>query len=264
MRPAHSSLRQADQIEQVARLFQVHRHAMAHVVDLAQGADQQRRRNGDRLASLRGGRNSLLRLSLPLMNGVPRRWPRRGRPTRHGPASRASPAGRCRPSRSCRGWRCAADRPRRPRSCAPPRRSRWRPSSRDRNRRSGDSCRRRRRCRGGCRSTGRSTAASPGPSLAAPTSGFRTLPPCTSWSYWRITHSLLHTFSEPRIFREHVGVVAAGPLAGGPAPTGGGGDVDRVADHRRAAVVQEFHRQVGHLLVVVFQHAAGRWARTGR
>ena len=48
-------------------------------------------------------------------------------------------------------------------------------------------------------STGRSTAASPGPSLVAPTSGLTTLPPCTSWSYWRMTHSLLHTFSEPRI-----------------------------------------------------------------
>ena len=64
-----------------------------------------------------------------------------------------------------------AGRPRRPRSCAPPRRSRWRPSSRGRGRRSAGSCRRRRRCRGGESSTGRSTAASPGPSLAAPTSG---------------------------------------------------------------------------------------------
>ena len=52
--------------------------------------------------------------------------------------------------------------------------------------------------------TGRNTAASPGPSFATPTSGFNTLPPCTSWSYWRITHSLLHTFSEPRIFSKEL------------------------------------------------------------
>src|SRR5437764_1778675 len=47
--------------------------------------------------------------------------------------------------------------------------------------------------------TGRSTAASLGPSLAMPTNGLMTLPPCTSWSYWRMTHSLLATFSDPRI-----------------------------------------------------------------
>ena len=48
-------------------------------------------------------------------------------------------------------------------------------------------------------STGRSTAASLGPSFASPTSGLMTLPPWTSWSYWRITHSLLQTLREPRI-----------------------------------------------------------------
>ena len=48
-------------------------------------------------------------------------------------------------------------------------------------------------------STGRSTAASLGPSLTTPTSGLITLPACTSWSYWRMIHSLLQTFSEPRM-----------------------------------------------------------------
>ena len=49
-------------------------------------------------------------------------------------------------------------------------------------------------------STGRTTAASLGPSLWTPTSGLMTLPPCTSWSYWRMIHSLLATLYEPRIF----------------------------------------------------------------
>ena len=48
--------------------------------------------------------------------------------------------------------------------------------------------------------TGRNTAASLGPSLARPTNGLMTLPPWTSWSYWRMTHSLLQTLSEERIF----------------------------------------------------------------
>ena len=86
-------------------------------------------------------------------------------------AERLRPVGRA-PAEVVEDGDAAADRPRRPRSCAPPRRSRWRPSNRCRNRRSGGSCRRRRRCRGGWSSTGRSTAASPGPSFATPTSGF--------------------------------------------------------------------------------------------
>src|SRR5258708_39818950 len=50
-------------------------------------------------------------------------------------------------------------------------------------------------------STGVITAASLGPSLVAPTSGLTTEPPCTSWSYWRMTHSLLQTFQLARIWR---------------------------------------------------------------
>ena len=49
-------------------------------------------------------------------------------------------------------------------------------------------------------STGRSTAASPGPSSVTPTSGLTTLPPCTSWSYWRMIHSLRATLGAARIF----------------------------------------------------------------
>src|SRR5947209_12899531 len=49
-------------------------------------------------------------------------------------------------------------------------------------------------------STGVITAASPGPSSWTPTSGLITVPPCTSWSYWRTTHSLLHTLGEARTF----------------------------------------------------------------
>ena len=56
MRAAQFVLRHADEIQQIARLLQVHRHAAADVVDLAQGADQQRRRDGDRLVgALRAG-----------------------------------------------------------------------------------------------------------------------------------------------------------------------------------------------------------------
>jgi len=50
-------------------------------------------------------------------------------------------------------------------------------------------------------SRGRNTAASLGPSSVIPVSGLTTLPPCTSWSYCRMTHSLLATLSEPRIAR---------------------------------------------------------------
>ena len=64
-----------------------------------------------------------------------------------------------------------ADRPRRPRSCAPPRRSRWPPSGTCRGRRSTGSCRRRSTMPRRLSSTGRSTAASLGPSFATPTSG---------------------------------------------------------------------------------------------
>ena len=39
MRAAHFALRQTDQIESVARLFEIHRDAIRDVVDLAQGAD---------------------------------------------------------------------------------------------------------------------------------------------------------------------------------------------------------------------------------
>ena len=42
--------------------------------------------------------------------------------------------------------------------------------------------------------TGCTTAASDGPPLPTPTSGLMTLPPCTSWSYCRMIHSLLAMF----------------------------------------------------------------------
>ena len=48
MRAAQLVLRRANDVDQIAGLFQVHRHAMADVVHLAQRANQQRRRNADR------------------------------------------------------------------------------------------------------------------------------------------------------------------------------------------------------------------------
>ena len=63
MRAAQLVLRRADQVEQVARLLQIHRHARAHIVDLAHRADQQRRRNRDRSASCRRRRHSGIRCS---------------------------------------------------------------------------------------------------------------------------------------------------------------------------------------------------------
>ena len=45
--------------------------------------------------------------------------------------------------------------------------------------------------------TGKMTAASPGPSSHQPTSGLMTVRPCTSWSYWRTIHSLLQTSQCP-------------------------------------------------------------------
>src|SRR3954463_12865634 len=50
-------------------------------------------------------------------------------------------------------------------------------------------------------STGMTTAASDGPSFATPTSGLTTLPPCTSWSYWRVTHSFEQTEYDERMAR---------------------------------------------------------------
>src|SRR5687768_8108208 len=47
--------------------------------------------------------------------------------------------------------------------------------------------------------TGLTTAASDGPSLWTPVSGLMTLPPWTSWSYWRTTHSLDATVYDARI-----------------------------------------------------------------
>ena len=46
--------------------------------------------------------------------------------------------------------------------------------------------------------TGCTTAASDGPPVPTPTSGFTTLAPCTSWSYWRMIHSLLARFGWAR------------------------------------------------------------------
>ena len=63
VRAAQLVLGQADQVEQVAGFFEVHRHGLRHVVDLAQRADQQRRRNGDRLRRAVGRRCSGIRCS---------------------------------------------------------------------------------------------------------------------------------------------------------------------------------------------------------
>ena len=60
-------------------------------------------------------------------------------------------------------------------------------------------CRWPQRCPRTSRGAGRMTAASLGPSLAAPVRGLTTLPPWTSWSYWRTTDSLLQMFSRPSI-----------------------------------------------------------------
>jgi len=43
-------------------------------------------------------------------------------------------------------------------------------------------------------STGAITQQSPGPSLSRPTRGFSAVWPWTSWSYWRMIHSLERTF----------------------------------------------------------------------
>ena len=42
VRSPNSSRCDADQIQQITRLFEIHRHAIANVVDLSQRADQQR------------------------------------------------------------------------------------------------------------------------------------------------------------------------------------------------------------------------------
>ena len=70
MRSAQFVARQADEVKQVARFLQVHRHAARNIIHLAQGAI--RSEGGMAIGSAAPwGRNSLLRLSLPLINGVP-------------------------------------------------------------------------------------------------------------------------------------------------------------------------------------------------
>ena len=48
----------ADKIDEVARLLEIHRHAPRHIIDLPHRADQQRRRNRDRLSLCRARRCS--------------------------------------------------------------------------------------------------------------------------------------------------------------------------------------------------------------
>src|SRR5947209_13819893 len=70
-------------------------------------------------------------------------------------------------------------------------------------------------------STGVITAASPGPSSCTPTSGLRTVPPCTSWSYCRTIHSLLQTLYEDRM-RNRSSVKVPPPPPTSPPPRGEG------------------------------------------
>jgi len=48
--------------------------------------------------------------------------------------------------------------------------------------------------------SGLTTPALLGPLFCEPVRGLTTLPPCTSWSYWRTTYSLLQTFHRPKTF----------------------------------------------------------------
>ena len=169
--------------QHISRLLQIHGHALPHVGHLPQRTDQQRRGNGD-------GLPSALRIDVAelvvqaVLAADERRAECHGHvvagQARHGRATRVFRADRCNPSRSCRGWPCAADRRRPPRSCGRLHRWRWPPCGTDRGRRSTDSCRRRCTRPRYESSTGRNTAASLGPSFATPTSGLTTLPPCTS------------------------------------------------------------------------------------
>ena len=54
MRSTQFVTRHADEVKQIARLLEIHRHATGHVVNLADGADQERGRNGDRLGGALG------------------------------------------------------------------------------------------------------------------------------------------------------------------------------------------------------------------
>src|SRR6516162_6772526 len=49
MRPTQLITRHADDIQQIARLLQIHRHAARNILHLPYRADQKRRRNGDRI-----------------------------------------------------------------------------------------------------------------------------------------------------------------------------------------------------------------------
>ena len=101
--------------------------------------------------------------------------------------------------------------------------------------------------------------------LHAPTSGLITLPPCTSWSYWRMTHSLLATLSEPRICCSSLRPGWSSGLSPADcvdAPLPGGslidGFADRPADDRRAGSPSPDRP----LLAVVLQHQSAGCGRT--
>ena len=51
VRAAQFMLGEAHEIDRVSRLLKVHRHTVRHIIDLADGADQQRRWNSNRLSS---------------------------------------------------------------------------------------------------------------------------------------------------------------------------------------------------------------------
>ncbi len=58
------------------------------------------------------------------------------------------------------------------------------------------------------------TDASPGPPAPGPTSGFTTLVPCTSWSYWRMIHALLAMFGCDSSARSASAIDSAAPTRG--------------------------------------------------
>ena len=71
-----------------------------------------------------------------------------------------------------------------------------------------------------------------------------------------MTHSLLATLSEARIF-EQVSRCSSIDWPASRAAASGRGLIGRLADHLAAGLVQEVHRQIADSLAVIHQLAAG-------
>ena len=175
--------RATDLKQQVSRLLHIHGHALTHIGHLPERTDQQRRGNRDGV---------FLTLLVPVTELVVQavlaadeRCAQRhghvvaGQRGAHQRPQRLGTIG-VSPAEVVENGDALRDPHRRPRSCGRLRRSHWPPCGTDRDRRSTDSSRTRAPGRGTNPAPGATPRHRSGRHSSTPTSGFTTLPPCTS------------------------------------------------------------------------------------